>query len=137
MTAKFTKEQLAEWIENIKLFAEGDHELSIAWFKGTKDSPLAIVAGWSPLFSDKSEVSDLFCCSKSHPEYVMCIKIAKNEGPYVYIDYEFMNMPIDPTTGEVENTEVMLEWDDPADYAAEFFMHEWERLMETCEEELG
>jgi hypothetical protein len=28
----------------------------------------------------------------------------------------------------------MLEWADPADYAAEFFMHEWERLMEACEE---
>ena len=132
MNTKFTKEQLTAWIEEIKEAAKDDTTFSIAWFNGTKDSPLAIVAGWAPLFSDKSEVNDLFCCSKSHPEYVMCIKIAKNEGPYVYIDYEFMNMPTDPETEEVENTEVMLEWDDPSDYAAEFFMHEWERLMETC-----
>jgi hypothetical protein len=42
-----------------------------------------------------------------------------------------MNMPYDRESGDVENTEVMLEWDDPADYAAEFFMHEWERLMDA------
>ena len=130
MTIKFTKEQLTEWIENIKLLAEGDHELSIAWFKETKNAPLAIIAGWQECFSDNSEVDDLFCCSKSQPKYCMCIKIAENDGPYAYTDYEIMNMPIDSKSGEVENTEVMLEWNDPADYAAEFFMHEWERLME-------
>lgn len=134
MTTKFTKEQLTKWIEDIKEAAKEDTTFSIAWFPGTENEPLSIIAGWAPLFSDKSEVSDLFCCSKSHPEYVMCIKIAVNEGPYVYIDYEFMDMPTDPETEEVENTEVMLEWNDPADYAAEFFMHEWERLMEVCGE---
>ena len=64
----------------------------------------------------------------------MCIKIAENEGPYAYTDYEIMNMPYDRESGDVDNTEVMLEWDDPADYAAEFFMHEWERLMKAYEE---
>lgn len=134
MTTKFTKEQLAAWIEDIKEAAKEDTVFSIACFPGTEKESLSIVAGWVPLFSDKSEVSNLFCCSKSHPEYVMCIKIAENDGPFAYIDYEPMNMPVNPETNEVENTEIMLEWDDPADYAAEFIMHEWERLMETCVE---
>ena len=131
MTTKFTEEQLTEWIEDIKEAARDDESFSIAWFPGTQDQPVAIIAGWSPLFSDKSEVGDLFCVSKSHPEYVMCIKIAENEGPDGYIDYEFMNMPTDPKTGEVEDTEVILEWDDSPACAAEFFTHEWERLMDA------
>ena len=131
MTTKFTKEQLATWIEDIKEAAKDDTTFSIAWFKGTKDSPLAIIAGWMEYFSDSSAVDDLFCCSKSNPSYVMCIKIAENNGPYAYTDYEIMDMPYDRATDEVENTEVMLEWNDPADYAAEFYMHEWERLMDA------
>jgi hypothetical protein len=136
MNTKFTKEQLAQWIEDIKEAAKDDTSFSIAWFKETEDAPFSIIAGWAPLFAEESEVSDLFCCSKSHPEYVMCIKIAQNEGPYAYIDYEFMDMPTDPKTGEVDNTEVMLEWDDPADYAAEFFTHEWKRIMEEYGEKI-
>ncbi len=131
MTIKFTKEQLAAWIEDIKEAAKDDTTFSIAWFDGTKNAPLSIIAGWQEYFTDNSGVADLFCCSKSQPKYVMCIKIAENEGPYAYTDYEIMNMPWDKESGEVENTEVMLEWSDPADYVAEFFMHEWERLMDT------
>ena len=130
MTLKFTKEQLAAWLEDIKEAAKDDTSFSIAWFEGTKNAPLAIIAGWMECFADNSGVDDLFCCSKSQPKYCMCVKIAENDGPYAYTDYEVMDMPIDSKTGEVENTEVMLEWNDPADYAAEFFMHEWERLME-------
>lgn len=131
MTIKFTKEQLAAWLEDIKEAAKDDTSFSIAWFEGTKNAPLAIIAGWMECFADNSEVDDLFCCSKSQPRYCMCIKIAENDGPKAYTDYELMNMPIDSKSGEVENTEVMLEWSDPADYAAEFFMHEWERLMDN------
>lgn len=134
MTTKFTKEQLTEWIKDIKEAAKEDTSFSIAWFKGTEDAPLSIIAGWAERFANNSGVDDLFCCSKSNPKYVMCIKIAENEGPYAYTDYEIMNMPYDRATEEVDNTEIMLEWDDPADYAAEFFMHEWERLMEACGE---
>ena len=130
MNTKFTKEQLAAWIEDIKKAAKEDQSFSIAWFKPTEDEALSIIAGWQECFADNSEVDDLFCCSKSNPRYVMCIKIAENDGPYDYTDYEIMNMPYDRVTKEVEDTEIMLEWDDPADYAAEFFMHEWERLME-------
>jgi hypothetical protein len=129
MNTKFTKEQLAAWIEDIKEAAKDDTSFSIAWFKGTEDEALSIIAGWMECFADNSEVDDLFCCSKSNPRYVMCIKIAENDGPYAYTDYEIMNMPYDRVSGEVENNEIMLEWDDPADYAAEFFMQEWERLM--------
>lgn len=131
MTTKFTKEQLAGWIEEIKEAARDDTSFSIAWFNGTEDEPLSIIAGWMECFADNSEVNDLFCCSKSQPRYVMCIKIAENKGPYAYTDYEIMCMPWDHDTDEVEDTEVMLEWDDPTDYMAEFFMHEWERLMEA------
>ena len=136
MTIKFTKEQLAAWIEDIKEAAKEDTSFSIARFKGTEDESLSIIAGWAERFANNSEVDDLFCCSKSNPQYVMCIKIAENEGPYAYTDYEIMNMPYDRATEEVDNTEIMLEWDDPADYAAEFFMHEWERLMEAYGEEI-
>ncbi len=131
MTTKFTKEQLAGWIEEIKEAARDDTSFSIAWFNGTEDEPLSIIAGWMEYFADNSEFNDLFCCSKSQPRYVMCIKIAENKGPYAYTDYEIMDMPWDRDTDEVEDTEVMLEWDDPTDYMAEFFMHEWERLMEA------
>jgi hypothetical protein len=131
MITKFTKEQLAGWIEEIKEAARDDTSFSIAWFNGTEDEPLSIIAGWMEYLADNSEVNDLFCCSKSQPRYVMCIKIAENKGPYAYTDYEIMCMPLDRDTDEVEDTEVMLEWDDPTDYMAEFFMHEWERLMEA------
>ncbi len=131
MTIKFTKEQLTEWIEDIKEAAKEDTSFSIAWFPGTKKAPRSIIAGWAERFADNSGVADIFCCSKSQPKYVMCIKIVENEGPYAYTDYELMNMPYDKETGDVEDTEVMFEWDDPVDYAAEFFMHEWERLMDA------
>ena len=129
MNTEFTQKQLAAWIEDIKQAAKDDESFSIAWFKETERMPFAIIAGWSECFSNNSEVDDLFCCSKSNPKYVMCIKVAENEGPYAYTDYEIMNMPYDRETGDVDNTEIMLEWDDSAEAAAEFFMSEWERLM--------
>jgi hypothetical protein len=129
MTTKFTKEQLAEWLEDIKEAAKDDTSFSIAWFKGTEDEPLSIIAGWQECFADNSEVDDLFCCSKSQPKYVMCVKIAENEGPYAYTDYEIMNMPWDRETGDVDDTEVFLEWDDPVDYMADHFRADWLRLM--------
>ena len=42
----FTIEQLAGWIEEIKEAAKDDYSFSIAWFKGTEDEPLSIIAGW-------------------------------------------------------------------------------------------
>ena len=77
---------------------------------------------------DNNDFSDLFCCSKSQPEYVMCVKIAVNEGPYAYTDFEAMNMPTNEF-GEVDDNCIPLELDDSAEAAAQFFLTEWERLM--------
>jgi hypothetical protein len=133
MTNNNTIKHLAEWIESLKQFAEGDHELLISWFKGTKDSPFSIIGGWQECFSDRSEVDDLFCCSKSNPKYVMCVKIAINEGPYAYTDYEVMNMPYDEE-GNVDDTEQMLEWEDNPEELAAWFLSEWERITEEHKE---
>lgn len=127
MEKPFTKEQLIDWIENIRKAAKDDESFSIAWFKPTKNCPFAIIAGWQEL--DEPDGEDSFCRSKSQPEYVMSIKVAENEGPYAYTDYEIMNMPWDSESGDVDDTEVFLEWDDPVDYMADHFMAEWSRVM--------
>ena len=126
---------LAEWINSLKELAKGDSDLLISWFKGTKDKPFSIIGGWQEHFSDNSEVDDMFCVSASNPRYVMCIKIAVNEGPYAYTDYDAMNMPVYDDDSEVDDTEIMLEWEDDPEELAEFFMHEWERIMDTYGEE--
>lgn len=127
MEKPFTKEQLIDWIENIRKAAKDDESFSIAWFKPTKNCPFAIIAGWQEL--DEPDGEDSFCRSKSQPEYVMSIKVAENDGPYAYTDYEIMNMPWDSESGDVDDTEVFLEWDDPVDYMADHFMAEWSRVM--------
>ena len=136
MNTRFTTESLAEWIEAVKEAAENDESFSINWFKSTKNMPFAIIAGWQECFSDNSEVDDMFCISASNPKYCMCIKIAENEGPYAYTDYEIMNMPYDKESGDVDDVEIMLEWEDDPEDLAEFFIHEWERIMEEHTEEI-
>lgn len=135
MNTKFTIDELAEWIETVKDAAEEDESFSIAWFKGTKNSPFAIIAGWMDNFTDEDDFSDMFCISASNPKYVMCIKIAVNDGPYAYTDYDLMTQPVDED-GEVDSTEVMLEWEDDSEDLAEFFAHEWERIMEEHGEDI-
>ena len=133
MNTTFTLENLTEWIETIKEAAKEDTSFSIAWFKPTSETPFSIIAGWQKMFTN-NDFSDLFCVSKSHPEYVMCIKVAVNDGPYAYTDFEVMNMPTDKL-GEVDDTCMPLEWNDPPEVAAQFFMMEWERIMEEHSEE--
>ena len=135
MNTTFTKEALTEWIEDIKTGAKQDAPFCIAWFPATKNMPFSIIAGWQEYFADNSEVDDMFCISASDPRYVMCIKVAENEGPYAYTDYELMNMPYDRETMEVDDVEIALEWEDDAESLAEFFMHEWERITETYSED--
>jgi hypothetical protein len=130
-----TIKNLAEWIEQLKKFAEGDSDMLISWFCPTKDYPFSIIGGWQECFSDKSGVDDLFCVSKTNPKYVMCVKIVINEGPYAYTDYEVMNMPYDPLTNEVDDTEQMLEWDDDPEELATWLLTEWERIMAEHEKE--
>ena len=133
----FTKEQLVGWIEDVIGEAANDTAFSISWFEGTKNSPLSIIAGWQECFSSTNDpdLSDCFCISTADPRYVMCIKIAVNEGPYAYTDFEIMNMPTDED-GEVDDVHLMLEWADDPEDLADFLMYEWERLMEYRGEEV-
>ena len=119
--------KLAAWIADLKKAAREDSALSISWFKETEDEPFSIIGGWDAGFSE--EYSDIYCISKSNPEYAMCIKIAINDGPYAYTDFELMNMPYEED-GEVDDTCIPLEWDDDPLHAARFFLGEWERIME-------
>lgn len=137
-TSEITKvtefqKKLAEWIEEIKKAAKEDNSFSIAWFGETKNEPFSIIAGWMEGFSE--DYSNLLCISKSEPKYAMCIKIAINDGPYAYTDFEIMNMPSDPVSGEVDDTCIALEYDDDPEVLAQFFTMEWERIMNTYREE--
>lgn len=134
MNKQFTLEELTEWVRYVKNAAKNDICYSILWFKGTdtNDCPLSIVAGWHKGFNGSQ--ADLFCLSKSDPTYAMSIKIAENEGPYAYIDFDIMTMPTNKA-GEVEDTCIPLEWTDEPEYVAQFFMAEWERMMEAYHKE--
>lgn len=128
----FTVESLAKWIEDIKEAAKEDTSFSIAWFKETEDTPFSIVAGWTEgAFED---YSDIFCVSKTEPKYVMAIKIVINEGPYAYTDFDAMSIPLDKC-GEIDSACIPLEWNDSPEAAAQFFLMEWERIMEEHEGE--
>ena len=130
---KITIESLAQWIEDIKEAAKEDTSFSIAWFKETEDKPFSIVAGWTEgAFED---YSDIFCVSKTEPKYVMAIKIAINEGPYAYTDFDAMSIPLDKY-GEIDSACIPLEWNDSPEAAAQFFLMEWERIMEEHGEEI-
>ena len=123
---------LTKWIESLKEDAQNDNSYSIAWFGDTKNEPFSIIAGWSADFS--LDYSDHICISKSNPDYAICIKIAVNEGPYAYTDFEIMNMPI-TKSGEVDDTCIVLEYDDDAEELAEHFLGEWERITNEYKEE--
>ena len=132
MNNTFTKEALAGWIKGLKQAAKEDEQFSVSWFIPTKESPFSIVGGWLEGF-DPSH-ADLFCQSKSNPTYCMCVKICVNEGPYAYCDFETLDMPMDDN-GEVDDNCFALEWNDDPAKVAEFFMIEWEQLMDTLKEE--
>ncbi len=135
MEKTFTRGELIDWIESIKEAARDDNCFSIAWFKPTENFPFAIIAGWQE-YDEPTDEEDTFCRSKSQPKYVMCIKVAENEGPYAYTDYEIMNMPWDRESGDVDITEVPLSWDDPVDYMADHFRAEWLRVMKEHGEDV-
>ena len=132
MNKTFTKEALAGWIKGLKQAAREDEQFSVSWFIPTKESPFSIVGGWLDGF-DPSQ-ADLFCQSKSNPTYAMSIKIIVNEGNYAYCDFETLDMPMSED-GEVDDTCFTLEWDENPEAIANFFMIEWERLMDTLKEE--
>lgn len=132
MNKTFTKEQLASWIAGLQEAAKNDEQFLVDWFKRTKEEPFSIIGGWLGGFSPKE--ADLFCQSKSEPTYCMCIKICVNEGNYAYCDFETLDMPMSED-GEVDDNCIALEWKDDPAKVAEFFMIEWEQLMDTLKEE--
>lgn len=116
---------LVEWLEALKEAARDDNSFSIAWFKDTENCPISIVGGWMDGFSES--YSDLFCMSKTQPTYAMCVKIAVNKGPYAYVDFETINMPVD-AAGNVDDTCIALEQEDDTNSLAAFLLCEWERI---------
>jgi hypothetical protein len=130
---KDTLKNLTNWIEGLKKSAKEDEQFSIAWFKETENKPFSIIGGWMEGFSE--DYSDFICISKGDPSYAMCVKIAVNEGPYAYTDFEIMNMPVNPETGEVDDTCIALEYDDDSESLAQFLLLELDRITEEYGDE--
>ena len=131
-TNNTTIKNLAAWIDNLKELARHDTENVLHWFGDTVGEPFSIVGGWQKMF--KEDYSDLFCCSESHPEYVMCVKIVVNDDQSCP-DFESLLMPTDKFGG-VDDTCIPLEWDDDPEYTAQFFLGEWERIMNEHKEKI-
>lgn len=127
-----TVKNLRDWIDELKKAAKEDSDLLISWFKPTEEYPISIVGGWMEGFSES--YADIMCISKSNPKYAMCVKIAVNEGPYEFTDFELMDMPVD-REGVVDDTCISLEWDDDSESLAVFLLTEWERIMNDYLEE--
>jgi hypothetical protein len=93
--AKDIKEWADESIEEFK--EDPDHT---AWYD--LDDYIRIAMGWSGGFDDDYEDYDIVY--PNHPEYHLMLKIC---GDTDYLnDYEYMNMPYDPDSGEVWDTEI-------------------------------
>ena len=123
---KINTTKLAEWIRDLIEVAKEDESFCIAWYKETENEPFSIIGGWMDGFSE--DYSDVLCISKSNPKYAMCVKIAVNEGPYAYTDFELMNMPVNPTTEEVDDTCIALDLDEDVVGMANWLACEWERI---------
>jgi hypothetical protein len=121
--------QLTEWIRLLMEEAKKDSNLAVSRFQLPKDSesPFKIVGGWSGGFSE--EYADLLYVSKSKPYYAMCIKVAVEDDSHVYSckDFDSLSMPT-YKHGEVDDTCVPLELNDDPEQAAQFFLHEYERI---------
>jgi hypothetical protein len=120
-----TLNKLTEWVKDLMQMAKNDESFLVSWFGETKDAPFCIVGGWSSGFSE--DYADTLFISKSNPEYAMCIKIIKNEGPYGYCDYESLNVPV-AKDGEDDDTCIALELEDDPASTALFYLTEWERI---------
>lgn len=116
---------LTAWVEDLIQMAKNDESFLVSWFKGTENEPFSIVGGWSEGFSE--DYSDILYMSKSNPEYAMCIKVIKNEGPYAYCDYDSLNCPISED-GEDDDTCIAIELDEDPEAIALFYLNEWERI---------
>lgn len=132
MNTNINVERLAEWLRSLIEAAKNDESFSIAWYKETEDTPFSIIGGWMEGFSE--DYNDILCISKSNPKYAMCVKIAVNEGPYAYTDFEIMNMPVDGE-GNVDDTCIALDYDEDVNGLALWLSSEWERITKENVEE--
>ena len=94
MLKDFTKADLTEFIKTVHSEGLADAAGAIWWFKPTKDKRLAIIGGWTGSFDADQIGADDLLESKTSPSYCFGVKIAINEGPYAYTEYDLMNMPI-------------------------------------------
>lgn len=133
MNTTFTNDALAAWVAGLIEAAKNDEQFGVDLFTPTEYSPVSIVGGWENGFD--ANTADLFCQSKTKPTYAMCIKIVANEGYPAHCNFETLRMPVDKN-GDVEDTCIALEWEDIPIRVAEFYRHEWERLMEAAGEEV-
>lgn len=123
---KINTNKLADWLRDLIEAAKKDEQFSIAWFKETENEPFSIIGGWMEGFSE--DYNDVLCISRGDPSYAMCVKIAVNEGPYSYTDFEIMDMPVNPATEEVDDTCIALDYDEDVVGLAQFLAGEWERI---------
>lgn len=123
-----TIRNLSDFIVSLIDDAKNDYAFSVAFFKETENEKFFIVGGWMEAdFAEEDR--DIFCISKSNPKYVMAVKIAVNDGPYAYCDFETLNMPMYINNpDEVDDTCMILEWQENAEALAEFIYGEWERI---------
>jgi hypothetical protein len=118
--------KLAEWLRDLIEAAKDDESFCIAWYKETENEPFSIIGGWMDGFSE--DYNNVLCISKSNPTYAMCVKVAVNNGPYAYTDFEIMDMPVNSTTGDVDDTCIALDYDEDVNGLALWLATEWERV---------
>lgn len=127
MNTKDIINRLAVWIDMLKQTAANDERFVLgnaSYFPETKNSTVCIVGGWSSGFS--SEYNDLMCISDSDSAKCMCVKIVKRPANLFWQDFDKLELPA--PTGEIEDTQIALEWEDDSEAVALFFMSEWERI---------
>lgn len=117
--------ELTAWLKGLRDTAINDEAISISWFSGTKNEKFSIIGGWADGFAESYK--DLLCLSAADPCYAMCVKIAVNDGPYAYTDFELMSMP--EKDGVVDDTNIALELNDDFEGLATWLYGEWERIM--------
>jgi hypothetical protein len=118
--------EATDWVEELKQVAEKDEQISYAIFRYSENAPFLIAAGWSEGFNESC--SDIMYISKTNPTYAMCIKIVINDGPWLYADFDILNMPYDEVSGEVDDTCIALEREDSSEAVALFYLNELERI---------
>ena len=119
-------EALVAWLEELIAAGKADENFSISWFDETKNEKFAIIGGWLDGFDPTD--ADIFIMSKRNPCYSLCVKIAVNQGPYAYTDYELMDMPYDDEADTAEDTEVFLDRESDVASLAAWLLMEWERI---------